>query len=74
MASQEASYIQDTVKDNCVVVFSKTTCGYCRMAKKVFEDIGTPYVAVELNKRDDGGKMQSVLQAMTGESTVSTIL
>jgi glutaredoxin 3 len=70
LASKEADFINEAVKENCVVVFSKTTCGYCRMAKKVFEDIGTPYMAVELNNRDDGGRIQSVLQAMTGESTV----
>ena len=74
LASKEADFIKEAVKDNCVVVFSKTSCGYCRMAKQVFEDIGTPYMAVELNNREDGGQIQNVLQAMTGESTVSNRL
>lgn len=74
LASKEAEFIQQTVQDNCVVVFSKTTCGYCGMAKRVFSEIGTPYVAVELNKREDGAKLQDVLFAMTGESTVSNFM
>ena len=70
LASQEASVIQQTVQNNCVVVFSKTTCSYCSMAKRVFDEIGVPYTAVELNRRQDGSKMQDVLHAMTGVSTV----
>ena len=43
------------------------------MAKSVFEDIGTPYTVVELDKRKDSQQMQNILQNMTGSTTVSLI-
>ena len=43
------------------------------MAKRVFDDIGTPYAAVELDKRTDGDQVQELLQDMTGNTTVSAI-
>ncbi|XP_026803058.1 glutaredoxin 2 isoform X5 [Pangasianodon hypophthalmus] len=36
-------FIQDVVSHNCVVIFSKTTCPYCKMAKNVFNQIGATY-------------------------------
>ena len=40
------------------------------MAKRTFDDIGAAYKAVELDKRDDGKDVQSLLQDMTGATTV----
>jgi len=68
---------QDSVKEminqDCVVIFSKTTCPYCTMAKRVFEGIGTPYTCFELNKRSDGQAMQDILAKMTGQRTVPRV-
>ncbi|XP_033879493.1 glutaredoxin-2, mitochondrial-like isoform X2 [Acipenser ruthenus] len=38
-----ASFVQEVVSRNCIVIFSKTTCPSCRLAKNVFNEIGTPY-------------------------------
>ena len=40
----------------------------------MFEKIGQPYSAVELNRRDDGAEIQSVLHEMTGARTVRKII
>ena len=43
------------------------------MAKGVFDDIGTPYLAVELNQRGDGREIQETLHKITGGTTVSKL-
>ena len=69
--STEKKFVNESIQRDCVVIFSKTTCSYCRMAKSVFEGIGTPYLAIELNQKDNAPQIQSVLQELTGGSTVS---
>ncbi len=69
--SEKAAWVKQQIDNACVVIFSKTTCPYCRMAKKVFSDIGQETNVIELNQRSDGGEIQDILYQMTGASTVS---
>ncbi|XP_070567020.1 uncharacterized protein [Ptychodera flava] len=73
MNSAEAKYVENVIHDNCVVVFSKTTCPYCRMAKQALDDLQAKYEVVELNKRSDGHKLQLILSQMTGARTVPRV-
>ena len=61
---------QEVVSQNCVVIFSKTTCPYCKMAKNVFNEIGASYKVVELDEHNDGRRLQEALAQMTGARTV----
>ncbi|NXH21473.1 GLRX2 protein, partial [Bucco capensis] len=65
--------IQEIIADNCVVIFSKTTCSYCRMAKKVFEGMNVNYKAVELDMNTNGSQFQDILEQMTGARTVPRV-
>lgn len=65
--------IQETISDNCVVIFSKTSCSYCTMAKKIFHDMNVNYKAVELDMLEYGNQFQDALHKMTGERTVPRI-
>ncbi|XP_066481797.1 glutaredoxin 2 isoform X2 [Tiliqua scincoides] len=65
-----ANQIQETISDNCVVIFSKTTCSYCNLAKKLFDDMNVNYTAVELDTQENGRQFQDVLHRMTGGRTV----
>ncbi|XP_030428752.1 glutaredoxin 2 isoform X1 [Gopherus evgoodei] len=65
--------IQETISDNCVVIFSKTTCGYCKMAKKLFQDMNVNYTAVELDMYENGSQFQDILHQMTGGRTVPRV-
>ncbi|XP_074953300.1 glutaredoxin 2 isoform X1 [Phalacrocorax aristotelis] len=65
--------IQETIADNCVVIFSKTTCVYCKMAKKLFEDMNVNYTAVELDMNTNGSQFQDILEQMTGGRTVPRV-
>uniref|UniRef100_A0A8D2IZA0 Glutaredoxin-2, mitochondrial n=1 Tax=Varanus komodoensis TaxID=61221 RepID=A0A8D2IZA0_VARKO len=61
------------ILDHCVVIFSKTTCSYCNMAKKLFRDMNVNYTAVELDMYENGSQFQDILHQMTGGRTVPRI-
>nr|XP_023488229.1 glutaredoxin 2 isoform X1 [Equus caballus] len=63
----------ETISDNCVVIFSKTSCSYCTMAKKLFHDINVNYKVVELDMLEYGSQFQDALYKMTGDRTVPRI-
>ncbi|CAN8217772.1 unnamed protein product [Coccothraustes coccothraustes] len=65
--------IQDIISHNCVVIFSKTTCPYCRMAKTLFEGLNVKYKAVELDLNTNGRQFQDILEQMTGGRTVPRV-
>ncbi|NXG09891.1 GLRX2 protein, partial [Sakesphorus luctuosus] len=67
------SQIQNIISDNCVVIFSKTTCPYCRMAKELFEGLNVHYTAVELDRNTNGRQFQDILEQMTGGRTVPRV-
>ncbi|XP_076292792.1 uncharacterized protein LOC143215008 isoform X2 [Lasioglossum baleicum] len=56
-----------------VVIFSKSTCPYCKMAKKVFDSLKEKYTAIELDERDDGDDIQDILGEMTSARTVPRV-
>ncbi|XP_071764362.1 glutaredoxin 2 isoform X1 [Centroberyx gerrardi] len=68
-----AQYVQEVVSHNCVVIFSKTTCPYCKMAKNVFNEIGATYKVIELDEHNDGRRLQEALAQMTGARTVPRV-
>uniref|UniRef100_A0A8C9TDP1 Glutaredoxin-2, mitochondrial n=1 Tax=Scleropages formosus TaxID=113540 RepID=A0A8C9TDP1_SCLFO len=63
----------DVISNNCVVIFSKTTCPYCKMAKNVFNEIGAKYKVIELDQHRDGRMLQEALAQMTGARTVPRV-
>ncbi|XP_064634731.1 uncharacterized protein LOC135492292 isoform X2 [Lineus longissimus] len=73
MDSPEAKFIQSKIKDNCIVVFSKTTCGYCRMAKDTLNETGATYEVIELNHEAKAMEYAEVLREMTGAATVPRV-
>ena len=63
-------FIEKTVSEHTVVVFSKSTCPYCARVKKLFGDIRADIFLIELNKRSDMNILQDELQRITGARTV----
>ncbi|GAA6081818.1 glutaredoxin 2 isoform X1, partial [Tachysurus ichikawai] len=63
----------DVVSHNCVVIFSKTTCPYCKMAKNVFNQIGATYKVIELDEHGNGQQLQEALAQMSGAKTVPRV-
>jgi len=56
-----------------VVVYSKTTCPYCVKAKNLLNDEKIDYVALELNKLDNGHQVVTDLRERTGLNYVPQI-
>ncbi|XP_063796265.1 glutaredoxin 2 isoform X2 [Pseudophryne corroboree] len=65
--------VEETVSKNCVVIFSKTTCPYCSMAKEAFNSINVSYKAIELDELENGSQVQEALHEMTGGRTVPKV-
>lgn len=64
----ESAFIFSTIRAHPVVIFSKTYCPYCRAVKKIFAEEYpqvTPFV-VELDEREDGGRVQDAMQRLYG--------
>ncbi|KAJ7351879.1 hypothetical protein OS493_034785 [Desmophyllum pertusum] len=70
------AFVNDQVKSSKVVVFSKTHCPYCTMAKSALKDAGlkqSDYLLIELDERDDGSAIQDALVKITGARTVPRV-
>ncbi|KAJ7148742.1 glutaredoxin, partial [Mycena crocata] len=63
------------INENKIMIFSKSTCPYCRRAKALFAaqfPDETPKV-IELNEHEDGADIQNYLATKTGQRTVPNI-
>ncbi|KAL4703536.1 hypothetical protein ACJJTC_010156 [Scirpophaga incertulas] len=67
------NFIKDTVAKEKVVIFSKSYCPYCTMAKEVFTAINHPATIIELDERKDGNEIQNELSQITGFRTVPQV-
>ncbi|XP_018423419.1 PREDICTED: glutaredoxin 2 [Nanorana parkeri] len=70
---ESVKIIEEAISSNCVVIFSKTTCPYCTMAKEAFDDINVHYKTIELDQIENGSHLQSALHEMTGARTVPRV-
>ena len=43
------SFVNDLIRLNDIVIFSKTTCPFCAKVKELFKSLNREYVAVELD-------------------------
>lgn len=55
---------------NPAVIFSKTYCPYCDLAKNNLTAEGGKFEVIELDQRDDGSAIQAALAQLTGRRTV----
>ncbi|XP_046405507.1 glutaredoxin-2, mitochondrial-like isoform X2 [Ischnura elegans] len=66
-------FVEEKIKGDKVVLFSKSTCPYCVQAKKLFESLGYTYTAIELDKMPNGPSIQDYLGQKTGARTVPRV-
>ncbi|KAJ6551738.1 aryl-alcohol oxidase-like protein [Mycena capillaripes] len=67
--------VETAINENKIMIFSKSTCPYCRRAKALFAQQfpeETP-VVFELNEREDGPAIQAYLREKTGQNTVPNV-
>ena len=66
-ADDPLAEVQAAVASDKVVIFSKTTCPFCRKTKDLFDGLGTSYTAVEIDQMDDGPAIQDALLGASGQ-------
>ncbi|CAG9111910.1 hypothetical protein JYU34_001670 [Plutella xylostella] len=66
-------FIKEAIAGDKVVVFSKSYCPYCKLAKDVFSKVKQPIKVIELDERDDGSVIQEQLSSITGFRTVPQV-
>ncbi|KYN14283.1 PREDICTED: glutaredoxin-C4-like isoform X1 [Trachymyrmex cornetzi] len=65
--------VKELIAKDSVVIFSKTYCPYCKMAKEVFDSVQKLYTVIELDDREDAQEIQDVLGEMTGARSVPRV-
>jgi glutaredoxin len=72
-SSNYRSIVEKQIKENPVLMYSATYCGYCTKAMNVFSTIRvTPFV-IYLDKDPDGDEIALALYEITGQDTVPSI-
>ncbi|XP_071845450.1 glutaredoxin-1-like [Apostichopus japonicus] len=67
-------FVDAQIKNNKVVVFSKSYCPYCKMAKSALSDAGLKeYTLIEIENRDDCSDIQDYLLSLTGGRSVPRV-
>lgn len=65
--------IESAIKDNEVVVFSKSSCPYCDATKRTLAGLSMNTKVYELDEMASGGNIQRTLLEMTGQRTVPNV-
>ncbi|XP_058830410.1 uncharacterized protein LOC131689376 isoform X2 [Topomyia yanbarensis] len=73
MSGSVADFVKSAITQDKVVIFSKTYCPYCTMAKEPFKKLNQQFACYELDQRNDGDQIQSVLGELTGARSVPRV-
>eukprot|EP01092_Planopodium_desertum_P004063 TRINITY_DN17965_c0_g1_i1.p1 TRINITY_DN17965_c0_g1~~TRINITY_DN17965_c0_g1_i1.p1 ORF type:complete len:103 (-),score=15.70 TRINITY_DN17965_c0_g1_i1:53-361(-) len=65
--------VQKSIDESPVVIFSKSYCPYCIRVKKLFSDLKVSAKVIELDQMKEGSDIQSILEDMTGQTTVPSV-
>lgn len=63
-------YIDKLIKENDVMIFSKSYCPFCIKVKAIFDGLNVSYNAYELDLEENGAAIQASLLQKTGQKTV----
>jgi len=66
-------FVEETIRDHPVTVFSKSYCPYCKRAKALLSSKNIDFFAVEMDTVPNGKDIQAALKDKTGQRTVPNI-
>lgn len=49
LSAKTAAYVEELIKAHRIIIFSTTTCPYCKKAKKLLESLNETYFSVDLD-------------------------
>ena len=61
------------INSSQLVIFSKTTCGYCTRTKESIRKLNIEPLVIELDNHHNGKELQKVLYKITGRITVPSV-
>ncbi|XP_065656968.1 thioredoxin reductase 1, cytoplasmic isoform X4 [Hydra vulgaris] len=67
------NFVESLIKDNKIMVFSKSYCPYCNKVKDLFSKLGYEYKAYELDLEANGPEIEQILFQKTNQETVPNI-
>lgn len=65
--------VEKQIKDNPVLMYSTTYCGYCVKAMNLFNTIRVKPFVIYLDKDPDGDEIALALYEITGQDTIPNI-
>ncbi|KAJ6468345.1 glutaredoxin [Mycena sanguinolenta] len=68
-------FVDNSINDNKITIFSKTWCPYCKKTKELFKaqfPEETPLI-IELDLREDEAEVQDYLAEKTGQRSVPNV-
>jgi glutaredoxin 3 len=71
--SSAADFVNSEIAAHDVVVFSKSSCPFCKKTKALMEDLKVEATVYELNQMDNGADIQDALLALSGQRTVPNV-
>lgn len=72
-ASTVAESTRAVIRENNVMVFSKSWCPYCTSVKTLFKELGVEHGVWELDEKDNGDEIHDFLIDDTGLRTVPNV-
>jgi glutaredoxin 3 len=74
MSKSVKQIVDDAIANNAVMMFSKTYCPFCDMAKDALRAAGVEdYELMEMENRSDCSEMQDYLKKLTGARSVPRV-
>lgn len=67
------TFVDNLIKNNKVVIFSKETCPFCVKVKELFGSLNENYVAIEVDKLNEGAGIRDYLFEKTGQKTFPNV-
>jgi len=61
------------LRSSQLVIFSKTTCGFCTRAKEAIRKLNIEPLVIELDHHHNGKELQKVIYKITGRLTVPSV-
>ena len=65
--------VKQLIKSNKVMMFSKSYCPYCTLAKEVLRSANIEFKTMELDQEANGAEVQDALESLTGQRTVPNV-
>mmetsp|Transcript_27103 Transcript_27103/g.69814 ORF Transcript_27103/g.69814 Transcript_27103/m.69814 type:complete len:103 (-) Transcript_27103:1648-1956(-) len=65
--------VLNNIKENKVMIFSKSYCPFCTQVKRLYQGLGVNFGLIELDEVENGAEMQSILAQISGQRTVPNV-